>query len=131
MDRPMTKQRISQYRRLIQEIIMLEDKISSTEAYPDFDMVQASVGAGFQKKDIVVKGFGNKQLPKLFERKRSREAECRAIEHFINEVDDSIIFQLLTWRYIEGKTLQETAEKVGYSTNHAGRLIDNFFENNC
>ena len=128
MDKPMTKQRISQYNRLKQEITMLEGKISAIETYPDFDMVQASVGAGCQKRDIVVKGFGNKELPKLYERMRNRQAECHAIESFINDVDDSIMFQLLTWKYLEGKTLQETADKVNYSLSHTIRLIDKFFE---
>jgi len=130
MDKPMTKQRISRYTKLKQEIAMLQDRINAMEMSPDIDMVQASTGAGWQKRDIVVKGFGNKQLPKLYERMRSRELECHHIEHFINDVDDSIMFQLLTRKYLEGKTLQETAEKVGYSVSQTIRLIDKFFDEN-
>ena len=124
----MTKQRVAQYKKLQREIEMLEERIADSRNSAEYDMVQSASNFPFSKKPVIVKGMGSKSLPKLLERRDKRIAECLAIEDFINSIENGIMWQLLTRRYIEGMTLQETADKVGYSYVHTRRLIDNFFE---
>ena len=124
----MTKGRVRQYRKLKKEIDLLNERIAKCDEQIIFDTVQGSVGVGHQKRNILVTGNGNPQLPRLYTRKREREAECAAIEMFVDSVEDSVMWQLLTRRYLDGCTIQETADLMNYSTVHVGRLIDNFFE---
>ncbi len=50
------------------------------------------------------------------------------VETFIDTVEDSGMRQLLTRRYLEGRTIKETAKLVGYSQKQAARLIHGFFK---
>ncbi len=76
---------------------------------------------------LVIKGYGSRAIPRLCERRSRFEADCNEVEHFIEALDDSIMRQLLTRRYIEGNTLKDTAQLVGYSVKQASRLIEDFF----
>jgi len=122
---PMTRRRIEQYSKLRSEIVMLEGQILSAQLFGDdyvSDVVQNS------QRTQVIKGYGSRAIPRLCERKAKYEAECDAVEHFIESLDDSVMRHLLTRRYIEARSLKETADLVGYSQVQAGRLIKDFFE---
>ena len=127
----MTKQRLKMYCKLKQEIEVLIDRISAAELYGTdavIDVVHSAAEFPYKKHDTVIKGFGSSSLPRLRARLHAKRQECEAIENFVNSVDDSIMWQLLTRRYIEGRSLFETADLVGYSPNHASRLIENFLK---
>ena len=127
----MTKRRIEEYEHLRREIVMLEDQVYTAQTYGTeyvWDVVEASTGPGGKKRDIVVKGYGSKSIPKLLALKAKKEAECDAVEEYIEAVDDSVIRQLLTRRYIEGRSICESAQLVGYSERQAKRIIKGFFE---
>lgn len=126
----MTKQRVKQYLSLLREIAMLEDRIYSASCGGDFvtDMVRGSTKElPYAMHNIVIQGFGSDAVPKLSTRKAWCVAECKAIEDFIANLDDSIMRQLLTRRYLEGRSLKETGGLVGYSERQASRLINEFF----
>ena len=76
-----------------------------------------------------IRGYGSSTLPRLFEKLGRLKAECSEIEKYIESLDDSTIRQLLTRRYIEGRTLKETSVLVGYSERQANRILTSFFEN--
>ena len=132
MREPMTRRRIEQYSNLQREIIMLEGQILSAETQGNEflnDVVQgSSKSLPYNKHNISIKGYGSRAIPRLLKLKAKYEAECDAIEQFVETVGDSIMRQLLTRRYIENRTISETAELVGYSETQTKRLLRRFFE---
>lgn len=122
---PMTRRRIEQYGKLRSEIDMLECQIFEAKVYGMeyvTDVVQNS------QRPLVIKGYGSGAIPRLCERKSRYEAECDAVERFIEALEDSLMRQILIRRYIERHTLEETGELVGYSDSTVKRLIKDFFE---
>jgi hypothetical protein len=134
MEKSMTKQRIKQYSHLQREIIMLQGQILSAEIQGEEHLTDVVVGCSatipYSKHSVVIKGYGSRAIPKLSARKAKYEAECDAIERFIEAVEDSVMRQLLTRRYIEGRTIKETAGLVGYTPKYISQKIVEFFENN-
>ncbi len=126
----MTKQRIEQYRKLLKEISALEERIYSLEANGGeyvTDVVK-DYRTGYPRP-LAISGYGSGRIPRLRARLAEKTAECHAIEEYIDSIEDGLMWQLLTYRYIEGFTIEETAEKVEYSESQTGRLIGKFFEN--
>lgn len=126
----MTKERIEQYISLQREISMLDDQIYEAECSGEFvvDSVRgSSPEIPYAMHNVVIKGYATRHVPKLHKRKAKLEAECAAVEKYIEDVEDSIMRQLLTRRYIEGKSIAEAADLVGYSEIHTKRLYKNFF----
>jgi len=128
----MTKQRIEKYCKLQREIAMIEERLRSVENNGTeylTDVVKGSYkGLPYTQHSIVINGYGSRHIPRLRARMTEKMAECEAVENYIDSVEDSLTWQLLTRRYIEGRTLKETAEMVGYSQNHAWRLISDYFK---
>ena len=128
----MTKHRLEQYTKLRREIAMLDEKIAHSGTSGG-DILHDSVRGSsaeipYQQRDIVIQGYGSDAIPRLSARRAARIAECRAIENYIDGIDDSIMWQLLYRRCIEGHSLKDTAELVGFSEKQASRLINGFFE---
>lgn len=127
----MTKQRIGQYTSLKREIAMLEEQIYNADNSGEYavGMVRGSTKElPYAMHNIVIKGYTSPHVPRLIKRKAAREKECREIECFVESIEDSILRQLFTWRYIEGKSIAETSRLVGYSERQARRIINNYFE---
>ena len=125
-----TRQQIEQYLGLKREISMLTDQIYDAENTGDYavDMVRGSAKEmPYAMHNITIKGYTSQHVPRLIKRKAMLEQQCTAIELFIEELPDSLMRQLFTWRYINGKSLAETAQRVGYSESQTKRLIKNFF----
>lgn len=128
----MNKQRVAQHIKLKREIKMLEARISEAERSGEqtTDLVRGSMAEHpYTAHSITIEGCGSPELPRLYALKAWRVAECEAIEAFVDEQEDSTIRQLLTWRYLEGRTVGETADATGYSREHVSRLISSFFKN--
>jgi len=119
----MTKQRIEKYVRLRREIGMLDTQIylAQDDEYVA-DVVQNDL------RRLVIRGYGSRAIPRLCARRARYEAECDAIESFIEELEDSIMRQILTHRYIVGHTFEQTGELVGYSDRSVKRKVRDFFE---
>ena len=131
MKKLMTKHRLEQYGKLKREIVMLEDQIVFAKYGGDLvtDSVRgSSTSIPYQQHDITIRGYGTQAVPRLSARKASCEAECAAVEKYIESVDDSVMRQILTRRYIENRTLKETAELVSYSESRVKQLLRGFLE---
>lgn len=127
----MTKQRIEQYSSLKREIAMLADQIDKAESSGELvaDSVKGSTSEiPYVMHNVTIKGYATHRVPKLHRRKAVLEGECEKIEAFIWGLDDSLIRQIMTWRFIEGKQMGETAKLVGYSVSQVKRLINHCFE---
>lgn len=123
---PMTRRRIEQYSNLQREIAMLEDQIYSAQLFGTEYVTDVVMNS---QRPLVIKGYGSRAIPRLCERKAKYEAECDAVECFIEEVEDSVLRQILIRRYIEGHTIEETGELTGYSESTVKRLTKDFFGN--
>ena len=126
-----TRKQIEQYLSLLREIAMLTDQIYDAENTGEcaVDMVRGSAEyLPYAMHNIAIKGYTSQHVPRLIKRKALLEKECAAIESFIEELPDSPTRQLFTRRYIEGKSLAETSQLVGYSERQARRIMNNFFE---
>jgi hypothetical protein len=127
----MTKQRIKQYPKLRREIVALRERILLAETN-DKDFVTETVLTSlrdhpYTQHSLTVAGYGSHRIPRLYARLDAKLAECAEIENYIDAIEDSVIWQLLSNRYIQNKTLGETAALVGYSSSHSERLINAFF----
>jgi len=126
-----TRQQIEQYTAVKREIIMLEDQICDAESGGEFvvDMVRGSASEiPYAMHNITIKGYTSQTVPRLQKRKAQLEKQCRAVEAFIEGIPDSLLRQIMTWRYIYGKSLADTARQVGYSERQTKRRIKRFFE---
>lgn len=126
-----TRRQIEQYVDLKREIAMLEDQIYEAENTGEYavDVVRGSAKElPYAMHNITIKGYTTQCVPRLMERKALLEKECTAVERFVGNVEDSVMRQILTRRYIEGRQLADTAALVGYSVRQIKRLIKNFFE---
>lgn len=129
MDKPMTKQRLERYTKLRDEIEMLEIQIAKGADREELlaDVVRGSTGPGYTMGRVVIRGYGSRSFPKLRQRLAEKIAECEAIEQFVLSVEDTVMWQLLTYRYIEGESLRKTATKMNLAENSVSRLINDFF----
>lgn len=126
-----TRQQIEQYTDLKREIIMLSDQIYNAENDGEFvvDMVRGSGDEiPYAMHNITIKGYTSQTVPRLQKRKALLEKQCTAVELYIEGLPDSLLRQIITWRYIYGKSLAETARQVGYSESQTKRRIKKFFE---
>ena len=126
-----TRQQIEQYTSLKREISMLEDQIYSAESTGEFavDMVRGSAKeVPYAMHNITIKGYTSDHVPRLIKRKAALVKQCAAVEQFVEELPDSLMRQIFTRRFIEGRQLAETAKLVGYSVSQTKRLINSCFE---
>lgn len=126
-----TRQQIEQYTDIQREIIMLSDQIYDAENGGEYvvDMVRGSGDEiPYAMHNITIKGYTSQTVPRLQKRKALLEKQCIAVELYIEGLPDSLLRQILTRRYIEGRHLADTAALVGYSVRQIKRLIKNFFE---
>ena len=130
MDKAMTKRRLEQYRTLQEEIAMLEARILAAENSGEYvtDAVRgSSQDIPYQQQTVVIEGYGSSKVPRLLAQKRELVAACETVELYIESIGDSKMRQILTWRYILGKTVEETAQLVGYSESQVKRRVDKLF----
>lgn len=126
-----TRQQIEQYTDIQREIIMLSDQIYDAENGGELvvDMVRGSADEiPYAMHNITIKGYTSQTVPRLQKRKALLEKQCAAVERYVEGLPDSMTRQIITWRFICGMSLSETARQVGYSVSQTKRLIRKFFE---
>lgn len=119
----MTQKRLEQYRALRREVAELERRLAELRSRPP-DIVRDSVKGSsahfpYTEHTYSIAGYGQRQQRKI-ERIEARLAarqerllsEMDAIEVFVDSVDDSTTRQIISLRYIQGKSWQTTAEIV-------------------
>ena len=113
----MTIELLNQYRSLQREIKYLEKKLRSMEDSALHDSVLSSnSGPDYALHEISVYGSTAKKrkYEKMYKRRKvSAERHRDSIESFIDSAEDSMMRQILTLRFIEGKSWQRVADEVG------------------
>lgn len=131
MKSPMTKEKLERYRVLAAEIADIENKLSAAENEElTWGLVQSAAEFPYKQHNVIVTGHTGltRNIPYYRARLVEKMEERDEIERFIASVDDSVMWRVLNYRYIEGKTEAETAELVGYHEKSVGRAISNYLE---
>lgn len=132
----MDRRRLRQYRALKQELESLEGTIEHlSERATEIPTVKGKVTASglewpYIEQHVTVEMADPKEADAIKRRIRIKkirktEAECLAaeIEEFIAGIPDSIDRQIFELVYLEGKTMQETGEQLGYTKGRISQKI--------
>lgn len=123
-----SRRQIEQYTNYKRELAMIGEQLCAAGEVVT-DKVQGSDSeAPYTLHGITVEGYAARRDGRLRKRKAVLEEQCTAVELFVEGLPDSLVRQLFTWRYIEGKSLAETARRVGYSESQTKRLIKSIFK---
>lgn len=129
----MNKTELQQYRHLSHEIDMIQEQINTLQY--DRDIVLASdrdfpylqhtkMIGGHPGQDDQIK------RRRLEQRKAVCQRELEQIENFVYQVEDSLIRQLLTYRYLQGLKWNEIAGKMGcgYTVDGLRMTLERFLK---
>ena len=132
----MDRRRLRQYRALKQELESLEGAIEHlSERAAEIPTVKGKVTASglewpYIEQHVTVEMADPKEADAIKRRIRIKkirktEAECLAaeIEEFIAGIPDSMDRQIFELVYLEGKTMQETGEQLGYTKGRISQKI--------
>ncbi len=132
----MDRRRLRQYRALKQELESLEGTIEHlSERAAEIPTVKGKVTASglewpYIEQHVTVEMADPKEADAIKRRIRIKkirktEAECLAaeIEEFIAGIPDSMDRQIFELVYLEGKTMQETGEQLGYTKGRISQKI--------
>lgn len=129
----MTKRRLEQYSSIKAEITELKAKIKEREKSQLTDTVTGSSPEyPFTKHTVTIKGvdYGDDFLTQRLEEKIFLlDEECAYIEKWLDTVEDSLIRRIVRWKYIEGKTWQQVAFRIGkHDEQYPRKKIDKFLK---
>ena len=127
----MTKQRLERFYKLRQEVSTLERRVEDILGDNEHvtDVVHGSSASfPYIKRNIAIEGSGESLVKRrlkqqLREKKASLMAELDAIMEYIDSLEDSVVHQIMTLRYVEGMSVEEDAGYVGYSDRQIRRII--------
>jgi len=131
---PMSKERLEGFYDKRVEVAVLEQRISEMPDMEDYaDVVNGSTGAGYTMRRIIIRGRGESVIKKrhevrLAKKEKELSEEFEAIVEFIESFADGGTRQILEVRYIDGKTIEETAELVHRSKSNVKQRLKEFFE---
>ena len=119
---------LDQLRYLREEVDLLSQRIAELE-------LAARGGAGritgLPRCALPAAGEWGARLAALRDRLENRRERCMMLlgelYAFIDDVDDSLMRQILTYRYIDGDTWQRVARRIGEADEQYPRLLHNRF----
>jgi SMC interacting uncharacterized protein involved in chromosome segregation len=134
-----TRQKLKQFRHLKREIELLEDQILSLEAGIVTDKVRGSLShhpwietsfkiTGFDREEL---GQKMERLKKKMQRRVDDLLELRIeILEFVENIDDSLLRQVIILRHVNGLTWEQVAAEIGSGTtwNSLRMMHDRFLE---
>lgn len=126
----MTKKRLENLRALKQELETLQKRYITMPSCEEVGDTAGDYRTG-KKRIIQLQGVSNeryKQLGKKIYLKSEQLAnEIEELEHFLDDVEDSQMRNILRLYYAEGYTLEEVGEIVGYTSSNIWAKINKFF----
>ena len=133
----MDKNKLSQLRHLKKEIEILKNQIDNINLCMTTDMVKGSdVEFPFVLHDIKIIGLDIKNYKRKLKRLKTRQARrvkefidlIEEMDEYIENVDDSLIRQILILRYAKGLSWEHVATGVGgNNTADSVRMLHNRF----
>lgn len=123
----MTVERLRQYRSLKAEIAELT---AQKKTLKSSDVVQGSdKDFPYIKHNIKVEGTENcpETLAEIERKLKEIRAEFHKLNKFINDIEDSELRRIFRMRYIDGRTFQQIAFRIGYTDEQVPRKKHNKF----
>ncbi len=135
----MNKDQLRQLRHLKREIELLQDQIANLESEIVTDKVKGSDPEHpYTEKSFYITGFAHEEhgrkMKRLKERLQRRLDDLMdlvvEINEFVEEIDDSLLRQVIILRHVNGLTWEQVAAEVGSGTtwNSLRMMHDRFLE---
>ena len=137
----MDKKKLMRYKANSKELVLLETSLD--KLYEQLEEVQIIAGKVSKSSDdfpyteqhITVKMKNPKVADAIKKKIRDKEArqellfsEQAVVEKYINEIPDGLIRQIFESVYIDGMSIQNVGETVGYTKGRVSQIISNFLE---
>ena len=135
----MNKDKLRQLRHLKREIELLQDQIANLESEIVTDKVRGSDPEHpYTEKSFYITGFAHEEhgrkMKRLKERLQRRLDDLMdlvvEINEFVEEIDDSLLRQIIILRHVNGLTWEQVAAEIGSGTtwNSLRMMHDRFLE---
>lgn len=135
----MTRQKLKQIRHLKREIELLQEQILNLEAGIVTDKVKGSLSHHpWIETSFKITGFDREELGRKMERLKRKmqrrvddllELRIEILE-FVENIDDSLLRQVIILRHVNGLTWEQVAAEIGSGTtwNSLRMMHDRFLE---
>ena len=128
----MTKDMLQQYMSLQAEIKELEEEIERNKIVVSDTVSGSSDVWPYTQHSVMVKGLPGEVYTLnaiLSKRSKRLQEQRKEIERFLDSIEDSQIRRIIKLKYIEGKTWQQVANRLGYQDEGSPRKkIDSLFK---
>lgn len=137
----MLKEELSKYVTYKKRVEKLQGDIADLEER-DIDVVSGKVKGSMKDFPYTERRFSvQMELPEEVEKVHKQivkkrceaeelEARMRAIEEFIDGIEDVHIKSIFEYRYLEGMSTEDVAKKYGYTKGRISQIVSNYF-NKC
>ena len=137
----MDKKKLMRYKANNKELVLLETSLD--KLYEQLEEVQRIAGKVSKSSDdfpyteqhITVKMKNPNVADSIKKKIRDKEdrqkflfSEQAVVEKYINEIPDGLIRQIFESVYIDGMSIQNVGETVGYTKGRVSQIISNFLE---
>lgn len=114
----MTIERLEGYKKLIQEISILNleiNEMNTTDAGLGSSVIK-DYTKGFARPQAVV-GFDDKRYNIKRHRLDKKEAEAEEIRNWVGNIEDTVTRKVFEYYYLDGLPWKEVAKKMGYQNS--------------
>lgn len=136
----MDKEQLKQIKYIKSEIAVIENQINNIEPSTITDKVTGSSSYfPYTQRSFTLEGIDIEEYDKrtrrlrrkLINRKEKLLELQEKVNNFIDSIDDSLVRQIITLRYIEGLNWYEVADRIGEnSTSESVRKVAERYLNN-
>jgi hypothetical protein len=122
--KPMTLERLGQYRSLVAEITELQHQIAEQRKTKYTDTVKGSLPEyPYTETSITICGYSPIIVSKLSRRQARLIQERINIETYISNIDDSFTRRVITMRFIQGISWKCLGKKIAGNTSDSLRML--------
>ena len=118
MANKITKKMLKDYTKIRNEIRLLEEELYQM-AHTDAGLgnsVILNYNKGYPRPQSIV-GFDKERYKRRAELLEGKRRQCKAVEEFVDSIEDTLTRMVFRKRYIENLKWEEVAGAVGYGSN--------------
>lgn len=135
----MDKEQLKQIKYIKSEIAVIENQINNIQPSTITDKVTGSSSYfPYTQRSFTIEGVDNEEFykrsirlqNKLMRRKKKLLELQEEVNNFIDGIDDSLVRQVITLRYIDGVSWQEVSDKIGgeYTPDRVRKIAERFLK---
>ena len=122
--KPMTLERLGQYRSIVAEIIELQHQIAEQKKMQYTDTVKGSLPEyPYTEASITICGYSPEIVIKLRRRQARLIRERIAIEAYISSIEDSFTRRVISMRFLQGIGWKNLCKKISGNTSDSLRML--------